>query len=93
MNMRTPPSLIEDDMPEETSLNHESPVDFSEYMWMADELEEFDKQVSGDGRSRTVQNNDSAVLFHLLIFDLFQVTASIIYKLKMGNIVLRYSIL
>lgn len=48
MNMRTPPSLLEDDGQD----NHQSTdappqeVDFSEYMWMADELEEFDRQVS-----------------------------------------------
>ncbi|PVD30786.1 hypothetical protein C0Q70_10061 [Pomacea canaliculata] len=47
MNMRTPPSLLEDDGQD----NHQSTdappqeVDFSEYMWMADELEEFDRQV------------------------------------------------
>lgn len=46
--MRTPPSLLEDDGQD----NHQSTdappqeVDFSEYMWMADELEEFDRQVS-----------------------------------------------
>lgn len=46
MNMRTPPSLLEDE-----SCDSQPPppppqeVDFSEYMWMAEELEEFDRQV------------------------------------------------
>ena len=44
--MRTPPSLLDDE-------NHDSQppdnpaaeVDFSEYVWMGEELEEFDRQV------------------------------------------------
>ena len=41
--MRTPPGLIEEEARENVTPNVE--VDFSEYMWMADELDEFDRQV------------------------------------------------
>lgn len=46
MNMRTPPSLLEEDRQGEPQPPDAPPqeVDFSEYMWMADELEEFDRQ-------------------------------------------------
>ncbi|XP_041368305.1 polyadenylate-binding protein-interacting protein 2-like [Gigantopelta aegis] len=43
IDMRTPPGLIEEEARENVTPNVE--VDFSEYMWMADELDEFDRQV------------------------------------------------
>ncbi|KAK7110611.1 polyadenylate-binding protein-interacting protein 2-like [Littorina saxatilis] len=46
MNMRTPPSLLDDDhhdgQPPDPAAQD---VDFSEYVWMGEELEEFDRQV------------------------------------------------
>lgn len=46
MNMRTPPSLLDDERCEGQPPNPPpQEVDFSEYMWMAEELEEFDRQV------------------------------------------------
>ncbi|KAK7474305.1 hypothetical protein BaRGS_00034440 [Batillaria attramentaria] len=46
MNMRTPPSLLEDERSEgQPPTPPPQEVDFSEYMWMAEELEEFDRQV------------------------------------------------
>ena len=45
MNMRTPRSLLPDDDSEITPVVNNQEVDFSEYMWMAEEMEEFDQQV------------------------------------------------
>ena len=48
MNMPTPPSLL-DDLDEHQDGQPPDPpaqeVDFSEYVWMGEELEEFDRQV------------------------------------------------
>ena len=50
MNMPTPPSLL-DDLDEHHDGQQADPpaqeVDFSEYVWMGEELEEFDRQVWG----------------------------------------------
>ena len=46
MNMRTPRSLLTDDEAEITPVANNQEVDFSEYMWMAEEMEEFDQQVT-----------------------------------------------
>lgn len=45
--MRTPPCLLEDVEPKEDNqpIPAAQEVDFSEYMWMGEELEEFDRQV------------------------------------------------
>ena len=47
MNMRTPPSLLNDEDEPNIIMNMAPPdVDFSEYEWMAEDLDEFDRQVS-----------------------------------------------
>ncbi|XP_076439497.1 polyadenylate-binding protein-interacting protein 2-like [Babylonia areolata] len=46
MNMRTPPSLLDEEQVDSQPPENPGPeVDFSEYMWMGEELEEFDRQV------------------------------------------------
>lgn len=46
MNMRTPPSLLNEDDDPNIIMNMAPPdVDFSEYEWMAEDLDEFDRQV------------------------------------------------
>ncbi|KAL8602878.1 hypothetical protein ACOMHN_026838 [Nucella lapillus] len=46
MNMRTPPSLLEEEQADSQQPENPGPeVDFSEYVWMGEELEEFDRQV------------------------------------------------
>lgn len=50
MNMRTPRSLLSEDDSEVPPANTE--VDFSEYMWMAEEMEEFDQQVEEELREQ-----------------------------------------
>ncbi|KAH9513233.1 Polyadenylate-binding protein-interacting protein 2 [Bulinus truncatus] len=44
MNMRTPPSLLDDEPTEIIPVVQNQEVDFSEYMWM-EQMEEFDRQV------------------------------------------------
>ncbi|KAK3797670.1 hypothetical protein RRG08_054690 [Elysia crispata] len=52
MNMRTPRSLLTDDEAEITPVANNQEVDFSEYMWMAEEMEEFDQQVEEELREQ-----------------------------------------
>ncbi|RUS79982.1 hypothetical protein EGW08_012247 [Elysia chlorotica] len=52
MNMRTPRSLVTDDDAEITPVPNNQEVDFSEYMWMAEEMEEFDQQVEEELREQ-----------------------------------------
>ena len=45
MNMRTPRPLLQDDDEDIMEMPPQE-VDFSEYMWMMEEMEEFDQQVN-----------------------------------------------
>ncbi|GFN90765.1 polyadenylate-binding protein-interacting protein 2b [Plakobranchus ocellatus] len=52
MNMRTPHSLVYEDESEVLPAVTNQEVDFSEYMWMVEELEEFDQQVEEEWREQ-----------------------------------------